>query len=56
MRTRKKLTAPMAARIKKLAQAKTMDQQEIAAVVGCNQGRVSEVLSGKRFAQVALAE
>ncbi|HQZ13913.1 MAG TPA: hypothetical protein PK286_13605 [Devosia sp.] len=32
-----------------------LPQSEIAAVVGLNQGRVSEILSGKRFAGVSPA-
>ena len=50
MRTR--MTAAIAARIKSLAATTTLFQHEIAALVGVNQGRVSEVLNGKRFAEV----
>lgn len=45
-----RLSAPTAARIKYLAVTTTLFQHEIAAMVGLNQGRVSEVLTGKRFA------
>ena len=43
------LTAALAARIKKLAQTRTLAQHQIAAQLDINQGRVSEVLTGKRF-------
>jgi predicted XRE-type DNA-binding protein len=46
------MTAVLAAEIKKLAATKTLKQHQIAAVLGINQGRVSEVLRGKRFADV----
>lgn len=47
------LTAAMAAKIKKLARDhKELAQHEIAAVLKLNQGRVSEVLTGKRFVGV----
>lgn len=50
MRTR--MTPRIAARIKFLAATTTWFQHEIAAHLGINQGRVSEVLRGKRFANI----
>lgn len=52
MHKRSKLTAALAAKIKKLAKETSLFQHEIAAIVGVNQGRVSEVLNGKRFSEV----
>lgn len=52
---RQRLTAELAAQIKKLAATTSLFQHEIAALLGINQGRVSEVLNGKRFAHVAPA-
>lgn len=49
---RTKLTAELAAYIKWLLQTKTMFQHEIAALVGINQGRISEIKNGKRFPNV----
>jgi predicted XRE-type DNA-binding protein len=49
MRKRNRLTAEIAAKIKQLAKETKLYQHEIAALVGVNQGRVSEVLNGKRF-------
>ena len=49
---RNKLTPEIAAKIKKLAASTNLYQHEIAALVKLNQGRVSEVLSGKRFRKV----
>ncbi len=46
------LTADLALQIKKLWKTTDMAQHDIAAKLGINQGRVSEVLSGKRFAWV----
>lgn len=51
-RTRRVLTARQAAEIKHLAGTTDLFQHQIAAVVGVNQGRVSEVLSGKRFPEI----
>jgi predicted XRE-type DNA-binding protein len=42
----------MAAEIRRLASTGTLAQHQIAAVLGINQGRVSEVLSGKRFSDL----
>ena len=51
---RNRLTPEMAARIKWLKKRNpSLHQHEIAALLGCNQGRVSEVLSGKRFGSVS---
>lgn len=44
------LTPEIAAEIRRLASPGTLMQHQIAALLGINQGRVSEVLSGKRFA------
>ena len=49
---RRKMCPPMAAQIKKLHLLGGLHQHEIAALVGVNQGRVSEVLTGKRFADI----
>lgn len=46
------LTAEIAAKIKKLARDTKLYQHEIAAQLNINQGRVSEVLSGKRYRNV----
>lgn len=52
---RQTLTRTIASRIKHLAATTHLYQHEIAAELGINQGRVSEVLSGKRFPDVAPA-
>jgi predicted XRE-type DNA-binding protein len=44
-----RLTPSLAAEIKRLAAPGNLMQHQIAAVLGLNQGRVYEVLSGKRF-------
>lgn len=49
---RRYLTAALAAYIKHLLKTTTLFQHEIAAAVGLNQGRVSEVKNGKRFPNV----
>ena len=49
---RSRLTPEIAGKIKKLAAATDLYQHEIAALVRVNQGRVSEVLTGKRFPEV----
>lgn len=46
------LTPRLAAEIKRLASPGNLMQHQIAAVLGINQGRVSEVLSGKRFPNI----
>lgn len=46
------LTADIAAAIKRLAKETDLLQHEIAARLNLNQGRVSEVLTGKRFSEV----
>ncbi len=51
-RTTTPLTARVAAEIKRLAASGDLMQHQIAALLGINQGRVSEVLSGKRFPEV----
>lgn len=49
MRSRSHFSYEQAATAKWLVQTKHMYQHEAAAMVGCNQGRVSETLSGKRY-------
>jgi predicted XRE-type DNA-binding protein len=51
-RTRVKTTAAIAAEIKRLATTTDLHQHQIAALLGINQGRVSEVLRGRRFADI----
>jgi predicted XRE-type DNA-binding protein len=51
-RPRSRLTKELAAKIKRLARDTDLLQHEIAARLGINQGRVSEVLNLKRFAEV----
>lgn len=46
------LTAALAAKIKKLRRDTDLAQHEIAATLKLNQGRVSEVLTGKRFPEI----
>lgn len=46
------LTATIAAEIKRLARDTSLAQHQVAAHLQLNQGRVSEVLSGKCFAEV----
>lgn len=46
------LTERIAAEIKRLARDTDLAQHEIAAELRLNQGRVSEVLTGKRFPEV----
>lgn len=55
MAKRTRMTRELAALIKKLAATTDLYQHEIAATLGVNQGRVSEVLNGKRFADVHAA-
>jgi predicted XRE-type DNA-binding protein len=50
---RRGLTSIEAAKIKYLAATTALFQHEIAAQIGLNQGRVSEVLNGKRFSDVS---
>ena len=52
MRRRTKMTKFIAAQIKKLARDTKLFQHEIAAMLNINQGRVSEVLTGKRYPEV----
>ena len=48
-RIRKLLTAEMAAQIRHLNATTDLFQHQIAAALDINQGRVSEVLNGKRY-------
>ena len=52
MASKNPLTSEKAALIKQLAASTDLYQHQIAALVKVNQGRVSEVLSGKRFPEV----
>lgn len=52
MKYSRPLTADLAAKIKKLARDEELYQHQIAAQLEINQGRVSEVLNGKRFPEV----
>jgi predicted XRE-type DNA-binding protein len=52
MKRSKPLTADLAAVIKKIAKEEDLFQHQIAARLDINQGRVSEVLTGKRFPEV----
>jgi predicted XRE-type DNA-binding protein len=56
MRCSPRMTAALAAQIKWLGQDGSLAQHEIAARLKVNQGRVSEVLNGKRFAHVPPAD
>ena len=47
------LTPEMAAEIKAMSRDTDLMQHEIAAYLNVNQGRVSEVLAGKRFPDVS---
>lgn len=47
------VTADMAAEIKYLYYSVGLYQHQIAAKLGVNQGRVSEVITGKRHPQIA---
>lgn len=51
-RVSEKLTAELAARIKRLKRDTDLVQHEIAAMLHINQGRVSEVLNGKKYPEV----
>lgn len=46
------MTAEIAARIKQLWRDTDLPQHAIAALVGVNQGRVCEVVNGKRYPDV----
>lgn len=51
------LTRQMAAHIKHLLETTDLNHAQIAATVGSiNQGRISEIKNGKRFAEVSSAE
>jgi len=46
------MTAELAAKVKTLITRFKLKQHQAAAVLGLNQGRVSEVMTGKRFVGV----
>ncbi len=48
----RRMSPEKAAKIKQLARDTELLQDEIAAIVGVNPGRVSEVLNFKRYAEV----
>lgn len=50
------ITAKMAGKIRYLKKEKGLYNHQIAALFGINQGRVSEVLTGKRFPGVPPAQ
>jgi transcriptional regulator with XRE-family HTH domain len=50
------VTPQMAAEIRFLRQSKGLYNHQMAALFGINQGRVSEVLTGKRFPDVPPAQ
>ena len=50
------VTADMAAEIRYLKYSKKLFNHQIAALFGINQGRVSEVLTGKKFPEVEPAQ
>lgn len=50
------VTAAMAGQIRYLKKAKGLYNHQIAALFGINQGRVSEVLTGKKFPNVPPAQ
>jgi len=50
------VTAEVAARIKQLRRSMGLYQHQIAALLEINQGRVSEVLTGKRWPEVPPAD
>jgi predicted XRE-type DNA-binding protein len=52
MKTSTPITAELAAQIKRLAKEEDLFQHQIAARLNINQGRVSEILNGKRFAEI----
>lgn len=49
------LTPELAAKIKQMARDTDLVQHEIAAALHLNQGRISEVLTGKRYSEVPAA-
>ena len=51
-----RITPEMAAEIRYLKRAKGLFNHQIAALFGINQGRVSEVLTGKTFPSVPPAQ
>ena len=50
------ITPEMAAHIKFLVRVKKLYQHQVAALVGVNQGRISEIMQGRRFPDVQPAQ
>jgi predicted XRE-type DNA-binding protein len=47
------ITAEMAAHIKFLVRVRKLYQHQVAALVGVNQGRISEIIKGRNFPNVS---
>ncbi|WP_162558906.1 XRE family transcriptional regulator [Sphingorhabdus sp. EL138] len=52
----KPVTSEMAAHVRYLIKTKGLYQHQVAALFGVNQGRVSEIMQGKRFPDVPPAQ
>lgn len=50
------ISADLAAHIKFLVQERKLFQHQVAALVGVNQGRISEVMNGHKFPNVPPAQ
>lgn len=50
------ITPEMAAHIKFLVKVQRLYQHQVAALVGVNQGRISEIIRGNKFANVPPAQ
>lgn len=50
------ITPEMAAHIKFLVKERKLYQHQVAALVGVNQGRISEIVNGHKFANVSPAQ
>ncbi|WP_298196606.1 hypothetical protein [Novosphingobium sp.] len=50
------ITPEMAAHIRFLVQVKKLYQHQVAALLGLNQGRISEVMNGRHFPSVPPAQ
>ena len=51
-----KITPEMAAHIKFLVKVQKLYQHQVAALVGVNQGRISEIIRGYKFSDVGPAQ